>query len=926
MTIFSVQQSLVHAKSFEKKGDFESARALYKSILKKFPGNKAAIDALAALDKIGSTQGTSSDPLRGPVDHLILLFRLGRLVEVVNLSQQILIKFPRAADVWNILGVASQSLGNISMALNAFKKSIEINPSFSDSYSNLGVVLLTIGEIDAAMQACKRAIDLKPDYAEAHYNLGNVLRQKGDHDTAVLSYKKTLKINPNHNNARNNLGNILKDQGNLLQAKEAFLFVVSRDPNHVDAFNNLGAIQKELGDLDGAMDSYKRALALRPDHSGALNNFGVVLQEQGKLEAALVEYHRALEVNPGDPEVYNNIGHVFIKQEKLDQAIEYFEKSLVVDPKNVDAYCGLGNALKGLRKDKDAAHAYGCALEINPEHVDAHLAYGLLFRKQGKYFAALGAFHRALTVEPDSLTANNALGVTLMDVSQYKEAEVAFNRALKIKPDSSETLGNLAGAMLEQKRRDEAIRTYERALELAPKDASLEATILNQKMQICDWSGFSKISEACRRLGVDTGGVAPFGMIALEDNPARQLARAKIWATERFKEIAIPFSNLNNGSNRRLRIGYFGGDFNDHPCMYLISGLLREHDKKNFEIFVFSYGRVKTGELRKQTESDVEHFIDVSEEPNLAVVELARKFEIDVAIDLNAYSGSSRSVLFQHRLAPVQISFLGYPGTMGCDFMDYIVSDSTVIADDTRCFYTENVIFLPHTFLPNDNTRLISSKDTTRQDFGLPADDLVLCSFNNNYKITPREFDIWMRIMNKFEGSVLWLGSSNKWSQENLKREAVARGIASERLIFADKVPMEEHLARHKHADLFMDSFIYNAHSTACDALWGGLPIVTMKGAQFSARVAASCLNSIGLSELVTTSEDEYEQLIVDLVSDKDRLRGLKERVAKNRLSSPLFDTVRYARNLERGFRAAHEAYRSGRRAEDIWVREGGEA
>ena len=397
--------------------------------------------------------------------------------------------------------------------------------------------------------------------------------------------------------------------------------------------------------------------------------------------------------------------------------------------------------------------------------------------------------------------------------------------------------------------------TLTRALEIDPKNANLEATIHNQKLFICDWNNYFESQEACQRLGITTTAVSPFGMLALEDNAERQFIRARNWANLKFNAKPIPLEFKNSGKGDRLRVGYFGQDFNNHPVMLLISGLLREHDKEKFEIFVFSYGRDKSGDLRKQAELDVEHFIDVSEEPNMAIFDLVREYGIDVAIDLNAYTGNSRSHLFQYRLAPVQINYLGYPGTMGCDFMDYIIADPTLIPPEFRSSIQEKVIYLPHSYLPSDNQRLTGESSCTRADYGLPVDAFVLCSFNNIYKITPREFDVWMRILNKLDKSVLWLRKPSKLAEENLRKEAKLRGIDPDRLVFAEKVPSAEHIARHRLADLFVDSFNYNAHTTAADALWAGLPLVTLIGSQFSARVGASCLNAVGLPDLVTTSE-----------------------------------------------------------------------
>ncbi len=370
----------------------------------------------------------------------------------------------------------------------------------------------------------------------------------------------------------------------------------------------------------------------------------------------------------------------------------------------------------------------------------------------------------------------------------------------------------------------------------------------------------------------------------------------------------------------RIRVGYFSADFHDHATLYLMSGLARCHDRARFEISAYSYGATRSGEMRERLAADVDRFVDVREMPDRKVAALAREHGLDIAIDLKGYTQHARSGMFALRPAPVQINYLGYPGTMGADFMDYILADPVVIPAAERPFYSEKVIYLPHSYQPNDDARRIAETRTTRADFGLPERGFVFCCFNNNYKIRRREFDIWMRLLARVEGSVLWLLRSNEWAERNLRREAEARGIAGDRLVFAAPLPHDEHLARQRHADLFVDTFHYNAHTTASDALWGGLPVVTLAGRQFAARVAASLLTAVGLPELIAGTEDAYEALILDLATDAGRLAALREKLARNRLEQPLFDTERYTRDFEKALEIAWERYRAGLDPDDIRV------
>jgi predicted O-linked N-acetylglucosamine transferase (SPINDLY family) len=421
-------------------------------------------------------------------------------------------------------------------------------------------------------------------------------------------------------------------------------------------------------------------------------------------------------------------------------------------------------------------------------------------------------------------------------------------------------------------------------------------------------------------LATQKNAISPFTMLSLADNAALQLRFSRKWAAEKYTSTKHPLAARPRVKLERLRVGYFSADFHNHATLYLMAGLLREHDKSQFEVYAYSYGRSKSGEWRERAESDVGHFVDVSDLSAHAIADLARTHGLDIAIDLKGYTTNTRSDLFQHRLASIQINFLGYPGSMGADFIDYIVADPIVIPDDQRSHHSERVIYLPHSYQPNDNTREIAATTTTRADFGLPEDGFVFCCFNNSYKISPCEFDIWMRLLGKVKGSVLWLLRANRWCEHNLRQEAVSRGIAPERLVFADKAVHAQHLARHKHADLFVDTFNYNAHTTASDALWAGLPVVTKVGQQFAARVSASLLTAIGLPELITETEDAYEALILALATDPIRLSEIKAKLSVNRRVYPLFDTKRYTRYFEAGLHQAYDSYLAGQSPHDIWV------
>jgi protein O-GlcNAc transferase len=410
-------------------------------------------------------------------------------------------------------------------------------------------------------------------------------------------------------------------------------------------------------------------------------------------------------------------------------------------------------------------------------------------------------------------------------------------------------------------------------------------------------------------------------MLPLEDAPERHRLRSESFAKEKF-----PFDRFVDFKKaaqipKRLKVGYFSADFYDHATMHLMAQTFEQHNKEQFEICAYSYGPDKQDEMRKRLIESVNVFHDVREMSDMQIVELARSEQIDIAIDLKGFTKGTRLAPFAHGLAPVQISYLGYPGTLGADFIDYIVADPVIIPEDKRQHYSEQIIYLPHTYQPTDNKRIISDKVITREDVGLPKDGFVFCCFNNNYKISSQEFDIWMRLLQKVEGSVLWLLKSNKWAEQNLKREAEARGVNADRLIFAEKLPQAEHLARQNLADLFLDTFNVNAHTTTSDALWAGLPVITKLGKGFAARVAGSLLHAVGLPELVNETEEQYEALALELATSPERLNQIKAKLAENRLTQPLFDTEQYTRYLETGYKMAFERFLNGQAPEHVYVK-----
>ncbi len=559
-------------------------------------------------------------------------------------------------------------------------------------------------------------------------------------------------------------------------------------------------------------------------------------------------------------------------------------------------------------------------VQIAPNDAEAHNNLGIALRRLTQLPEATACFRKAIALKDDYAEAYNNLGNALRDSGELGDALDAYTHALRLRPAYADALTNLAGAFADLRRRDEAIACYKRALEIDPNHATARAEKLHQQAHICDWDGIAADAALIADLGVVGEPVSPFAMLPLEDAPDRHRIRSERAVQKKYLRAPMPPRQPPPTRPDRLRIGYFSGDFFDHATMHLMAKLFEKHDRGRFSLHAFSYGPQTGDAMRARAEAAFDCFHDVRGQSDEAIAKLVGGEGIDIAVDLKGHTTDGRLGVLAHRPAPVQMSYIGYPGTIGAPFIDYIVADATAIPSAHRKHYSESIVFLPHSYQVNDDGRVISDRAVTRAAAALPESGFVFCCFNNTFKITPAEFDIWMRLLDKVDGSVLWLLEANPWAGENLRTQALRRGVDPSRIVFAPRAPVCEHLARHRCADLFLDTFNYNAHTTGSDALWAGLPLVTRAGAGFAARVGASLLNAVGLPELVTTNATDYEALALELAMNCDKLAGLRAKLAASRLSAPLFDTDHFARCLEQAFEQVYARYLNNEAPTDIVI------
>jgi protein O-GlcNAc transferase len=607
---------------------------------------------------------------------------------------------------------------------------------------------------------------------------------------------------------------------------------------------------------------------------------GVACLEQQSFASAEKLFIDTLQLAPRSIPTLINLAIVQHEQNKIADAEETAQKAIAIDPKNVEAYSMLSTCLKERGKYEEALATCEMLLEIDKANAEAHCNRGYILHELGRRDEAIESFDHALIYQPEFHAAFLNRGNSLLGLKRYEEALAAYDKALALKPD-------LEGA---------------------------EGARLHSKMHLCDWSNFdaecAHLISSVRKGKLNT---KPFAILPIPSSAQDQLQCAKLSIAHAGLPSDKAIRKDERCNHERIRLAYLSADFRDHPVSSLIAGVFECHDKSRFAITAISFGSDDNSEMRRQLKQTFgTQFIDVKTWNDTQVAGLVKEAEIDILVDLMGFTGDSRKGIFARRSAPIQVNYLGYPGTMGAEYIDYIIADKTVIPETQRRFYTEKIVELPNSFQPTDRERRVSDKKVTRAEVGLPQKDFVFCCFNSSYKITPDVYDIWMRLLKQVDGSVLWLAANSPTVAGNLRREAAIRGVNAERLIFAPIVPLPEYQARLHLADLFLDTSPYNAGATASDALWAGLPVLTRIGDTFVGRMAASVLNAIGLPEQITATAEAYEALAIDLAANRQKLETIKQKLANNRLKTPLFDTKLYTKHLEAAYTAMYERFQSG--------------
>lgn len=635
-------------------------------------------------------------------------------------------------------------------------------------------------------------------------------------------------------------------------------------PRHTDVLFLLGASTSMLGERTEALRLYDKLLQITPDFLPALNAKGLDLATIGRQAEALAAFDRALQIAPQYIDVLLN------KAALLNELARYRE--------SVDL----------LLSHRGASH---------PQLL---LNLGVAYFHLSDYASAEKCAQSALRMAPQESGALALMGAIYFKQKKLAEALSYCQQAAALNPQDASVRNNVAAIFSEQGNFAAAAHAYEQTLSVDQKYPFARGSLLHMRMKSVMWDGYDELVSEIGK-GIEAGHKEsdPFSILATDLGPEIQKRCSELNIEARYPGVD-PYASWHANNSGKIRVAYLSADFFNHATAFLMAELFESHDRDRFEIIGICYGRSPDDEMRRRVSSSFDQFHEVANKSDREIAELIHGLGVDIAVDLKGHTTDTRLGILAYRPAPVQVHYLGYPGTTGAPFIECLIADPVLIPLEYKQFYTENIAYLPDSYQVNDRKRQISDRIFTRAELGLPNTGFVFCSFNNNFKITPDIFDVWMRLLKRVEGSVLWLFQDNLTAAENLRKEAIARGVDANRLVFAERMPLPEHLARHSCADLFLDTWYCNAHTTASDALWAGLPLVTKIGDTFAGRVAASLLAAIGLPELITGTQEAYEELAYELATNPAKLNAIRERLVQNRQAAPLFDTQRFARNLER--------------------------
>ncbi len=783
--------------------------------------------------------------------------------------KKLLEQFPKNIDILYLLGTLEIQSNNFKNGTYYLLKAINLNPNVAPFYNNLAVAYTELSNFKDALFYVNNAITIKNNYYEAYNTKANIYFKQKKLDEAIDSYKKAISLNP----------------------------------KYFEAYNNLGVAYKEIKKFAKAEKSFKSALDINPNYLSALLNLGKNFHLVDRTLESIKIFEKVIEINPNCAEAYINLAKVLMIEEQYTLAKNNFEKAISIDITQDTYYNDFAIYYIKLKRYNDAITYLEKAIKLNSNSYEYLKNIGICYFNKNNFYKSIDYFKKCLSFDKTFPDIYNYLGHAFSSVNKFTDARNNFLKSIQIDPNFIFGHINLGNLLKINNKLDEAISSYEKALALDENTEFLKGVLFNTKMMVCDWNDFeSKINQLKVSIQKKQQAIRPFAMLSIADNPKLNKLVAEIFSNFYFTDKNYDFKHSFNKKNTKIKIAYFSSDFNqNHPVAHLINELFENHDSKSYEIFAFSFqASSEIDVFRKKIRKFVKHFYDVEDKSDDDIVSISRKLNLDIAVDLNGHTQNARTSIFSKRVAPVQINFLGFPGTMGSNFYDYIIADKFVIPEESKVFYNEKVLYMPNSYLINPSFREVSNNKISKKSEGLPEKSFVFCCFNNSYKILPNIHEIWSNILHQVENSVLWLADTNPVAKKNLQCQFVKKNISTDRIYFAKRLPkVEDHLERYKLADLFLDTFPFNAHTTACDALYLGLPVLTIYGKSFSSRVGLSLLKNLSLDEFITNNEKDYQEKAIYFSKNIDKLKELKQKLKLNIKTTPLFNSKLYTKNLE---------------------------
>lgn len=790
-----------------------------------------------------------------------------------------------------------------------------------------GVAHHQAGNYDQAEKHYQRILAVHSDHADALHLSGLIEHQRGNHQRAIRLIKAAIQNFSNSSFYHNNLGAIFKETGAMEDAIACYQKALQLQPDYAEAAYNLGSLLLIMGHLPDAMAWFETAIKIKPDYQDALSNLAAACNKANRPDDAILHCEKVLSLNPDNAVALNNLGNALLSKKRSDKAIACFQRSIDSEKNNPEAHSNLGNALHDLGQAEHALNSYKAALALDPMYGQAYNNMGIVLREMGRLKEAANCYRKAIQLRPEDSEAYHNMGNILKDQGQLNDAIAMYRNAIRYHAQSIDSHVNLGIALEDSGQAKEAIQSYLKALDIDPDYAKAYSHLVHQLLHVCAWDQLGPFNERLDELTMraleegEKPDEMPFLNLIRHAQPLLNYRVASAWSREVSRKVGdVPAfyaigKNQNQTLNRKtqkITLGYISNNFKNHPTAHLVQGMFQYHDRSQFNVFCYSYGKDDKSRFRDNIKTSCDRFIDIREMDHIEAARRINDDGVDILIDLVGYMAANRLNIPAMRPAPIQVRWLGMAGTTGADFFDYLITDQVVSPEAHSPFYSEALVYMPDCYQINDNAQPLPDGGITRRDAGLPEAGVVLCSFCSRYKYDPVMFRVWLRILDQVEGSVLWLLGGNVDAERNLRQFAASNGVNCNRLIFANKIQREAHLQRLQLADVALDTRIVNGAITTSDALWAGVPLVTLQGDHFASRMSSSILSAAQLAELVTYTIEDYEGLCVRLATEPHTLNEIRQHLRRNRLTMPLFDTQRFVQHLESVFLKMVEIYSAG--------------